>query len=70
MIYKDLISGVTIKKEFDQVAFFSIYLSEYFFDENNVAELVADNDEAAIRRCSSKYVLLNISHISQENTCT
>ena len=25
-----------------------------FFDENNVAKLVVNNEEAAIRRCSSK----------------
>ena len=40
-----------------------------FFDENNVTKLVVDNEEEAIRRCSSKQVFLNISQISQESTC-
>ena len=38
-----------IKRFTEEVVFF-----KWFFDENNVAKLVVDNQAAAIRGCSSK----------------
>ena len=63
---------MTRNQEFyKELAFFKNFHISFgmFFDENNVAKLVGDNEEEAIRRCSSKQVFLNISQFSQENTC-
>ena len=57
VIYKDLVSRVGRKQEFDQRSCVFWKLSfplGTFFDEKNVEKLVDDNEEAAIRRCSSK----------------
>ena len=46
MIYKDLVSGVARKEEFDQrnIIFQKLlYTLGIYFDENNVAKLVVDN---------------------------
>ena len=60
------IKSFTKKLRFLKISIFPVGM---FFDENNVAKLVGDNEEEAIRRCSSKQVFLNISQFSQENTC-
>ena len=72
VICKDLVSEVARKQEFDQrgCVFQKLpFPLGLIFDENNIVKLVIDNEEAAIHRCSSKYMFLKISQISQKKTC-